>query len=351
MSVAVAIGVTVFVSVTSFARHGLWRFRVNPADQIGAGKIARPCGRNLIVHATAEPRDPRQVADRRQRPEERQPSSNRTHRVEATRDHGPRRTPRAWIASNPRVSGWDEPRGHRRSSGRAARRHGLDQRRSLKPLTPGTLDRHHRKGPVVPADSSPSSVHAAIAPDTKAIFPAIIARANSVSPGLITAMPRWSSDHTGQDERSDQPDPDQHWIKQFQCEAGVSDQIDEHGPGRQRGEIEHDELAGRHRLPDGGAIPPGWSLQLRETSHAVDEDQVKLNQSQSEIRRDRGDGSARFIGCHAPTMVAGSFGHLERKRPAPAANAGKTDPAIRPGRSPLSRPDKSASVESTWSKP
>ena len=52
---------------------------------ISARIIPRPGHGQIIIHASPRPGDPRQPGNHGQRPEERQPASNRSHRVKARR--------------------------------------------------------------------------------------------------------------------------------------------------------------------------------------------------------------------------------------------------------------------------
>ena len=59
------------------------------------------------------------------------------------------------------------------------------------------------------------------------------------------------------------------------------------GVGGQPGQVEQAELARGERPPDRHAVPPGLPLELGQPRHAVDQDQVELDQPQAEVGRDR----------------------------------------------------------------
>ena len=161
-----------------------------PTRLIGAGNVARPSGRESIVHKPTRRCDTRDRCDQTRDPEERQPKAERADCVKAGCDNAlARNNVHRAKAGLGRESGVDCAHvdgGQIDGVDHVVRISRQDQRDRGAAAGAGSIVEDGQRRLVGAGEQRRSQV-----PETNARLAASIARPNSARPGLITAMPRW----------------------------------------------------------------------------------------------------------------------------------------------------------------
>ncbi len=104
----------------------------------------------------------------------------------------------------------------------------------------------------------------------------------------------------GEHPRAPASEPDEDGVKQLQTDGQVGAELHEGRHGGQEAEVERAEVAIAQEHAERGAVPPGRSLELRQAGRGVDQAEVKLDQPEPEVGRNRGHGGMVRAGEATP---------------------------------------------------